>query len=148
MSSILRRRRTSSRSQCELTQWCGRRFSWTLLLHLAFEDFTVLHHKQHVPKQVHVFQWIARNGNDVGIRAGRDDAQFARGIEQLRSARSGGLDRLHRRHAELHHAAELLRDGFAPGKSAYIGAESNFHISSQSFAERRSVNFYALAVAA
>ena len=56
-------------------------------------------------------------------------------------------NRLQRRHAELHHVREILRDGLVPGESADVGAVDDLQSSLQSFLERLLVVRSARAIA-
>ena len=65
---------------------------------------------------------VARDGDQVGELAGLDRADPVLPAEQLGGVGGRGLDRLHRRHALLHHVGELLRV-VAVREDAAVGAE-------------------------
>ena len=56
----------------------------------------------------HVLQRIALHRHQVGVQARLDRADAVAPAEQVGGVPGGGLDRLHRRHAPLHHVGELL----------------------------------------
>src|SRR2546427_6249682 len=113
---------------------------------LLLEHLAVLHHELHVFERLYVTQRVAAHGNDVGVRSGRNHADLSLHIEHLGSARSGALDGVHGRHAELHHAQKFLRHGLGPGNPAHVGAEDDFHPRLHRLLERRDMHRDAFAV--
>src|ERR1700722_16402212 len=89
----------------------------------AAEHHSILHHEADVKQLLYVGERIVGHGDQIRVCPRRDNAQIVALPEQLRRARGCGLNRLHRRHAEFNHAAELLCDGFGPRVSTDIGTE-------------------------
>ena len=91
-----------------------------------FVDFAVFHYEGDVLDGVDFIERVVGCGYDVGVFAGLDTAENFRFAEQVGGAARRGLDRLHRRHAVLHHKRELI-DAAVVGADASVGAERKFH---------------------
>src|SRR5258708_5105292 len=75
---------------------------------VVFEPLAALHDKSYILQGAHVSQRIAGHGNDVGVLAWLDCAYVLGAPDQVGSATGRRANRLHRRHAKLHHVEELL----------------------------------------
>ena len=93
------------------------------------------------------FQRIAVDGDDVGVGAGGYHSDFAFHFQHFGGARGCGLNCVHWRHPEIHHAREFARDRFGPGHSADVGAEDDFQVGLQRLLERDFVRGGACAIA-
>jgi hypothetical protein len=80
-----------------------------------------LHHEGHAFEHADVVDWIARYGDDVGMVAGLEGAEFVFPIKQPRAVEQIGLQHVERLHSVLHHKLELARLG-AVGKGPNIRA--------------------------
>src|SRR6267142_255447 len=68
---------------------------------LRTKDLPVLHHEPNVLQYLNVVQWVATDGDNIGKRARSDHADLTLHVEHHSGARSGALNRIHRRHAEF-----------------------------------------------
>ena len=80
---------------------------------------------------------IAVDRDHVGKGSRSNHADLSLHVEHRSRPRGCALNSVHRLHAELHHARELLRDGLGPGNSAHVGAEDDLHSRLERFLERR-----------
>src|ERR1035437_1863957 len=121
----------------------------SLLLHskVVLEYLAILHHKTDILKNLDIRQGVARNRDHIRVRARRDHAESSFHLQQFRGPRSRALDRLHRRHAQINHARELLRDRLGPRHAPNVSPESDLDSRLQSLAKRLFVRGGALAVA-
>src|ERR1700722_8434755 len=137
----------SFESLIALSSLCGGSGARASLGGLPFEYHAILHHKTHLLQYGDVGQRIAGDCDQVGIGSGRHGADLTVLAEELCRARGRGLNGLHRRHAELDLAHELLGDGIGPGKAADVSAEGDLDPGAQRLAERHHVHLDTLAVA-
>src|ERR1035437_5010214 len=121
----------------------------SLLLHskVVPEYLAILHHKTDILKNLDIRQGVARNRDHIRVRARRDHTESSFHLQQFRGPRSRALDRLHRRHAQINHARELLRDRLGPRHAPNVSPESDLDSRLQSLAKRLFVRGGALAVA-
>jgi hypothetical protein len=80
-----------------------------------------LHHEGHVLEHADVVDWVARYGDDVGVVASLEGAEFVFPIEQPRAIEQISFQHVERLHSVLHHKLKLTRLG-AVGKWSHIGA--------------------------
>src|SRR5438046_634055 len=71
-------------------------------------DLSILHHERNPLHGRDVLQRVARDGDDVGQFARLDRSDLVPHVEQLRGVACGGLDGLHRGHAEASLVFEFL----------------------------------------
>src|ERR1035437_1603614 len=147
-----------ARSEALVKGICEKIFRWrttrmgsphptTVITLLRPKDLPVFHHKLHTLEHLNVAQRVATHRDDVGERAGSYHADLALHIEHHGRAGSSALDRIHRLHAEFHHARKFLRDRLGPRDSAHVGAEHDLHSRLQRLFERHLVCRGAQAVA-
>src|SRR5207249_9166224 len=108
-----------------------------LLCQFVLEDRPVVHHKLYVLQFAHVLQRIPRDGNDFGVCPGSNRPDLPFPIQHLRRPRGRRLNRVHRRHAHLHHPLELLRNRLGPRNAAHVRPKDNLQARFQRSEERR-----------
>src|SRR5262249_50541051 len=94
-----------------------------------------------------VCERVTAHRDDIRIGARCNDPELAALAEELSRARGGGLNRLHRSHAELDHARKLPGNWLRPRETTHVGAESDLDPCTQGLLERYAVNRGTLAVA-
>src|SRR5260370_32483716 len=80
------RRPSTSGSACRAiaTSRNGRVSSMPLIpLSLLLEDRAILHHESHILERVDIAERIVGDRDDVGVRAGCDDAEVAGHVEEV-----------------------------------------------------------------
>src|SRR5256885_16838375 len=88
-------------------------------------DLPILHDEGDALEYVDIAQRIVCNGNHICVGSRREYAQLALHVQQVSGTRSGGLNRLHRSHAELHLPCKILRKWIIPPAAARIRSQSN-----------------------
>src|ERR1700730_13409083 len=94
---------------------------------LSFKNLPILHHELYALHRLDVAQRIPADRGNIGKCSGSYDADLALHLEHHGRPRSSRLNRIHGRHAELHHARKFLRNGLGPRDSAHVGAEDDLH---------------------
>src|SRR6266568_5165854 len=120
---------------CERTAPDGQPYRTTVITLLRPKDLSVLHDKLDVLEDLDVVQRIATHRDDVSKTARSHQADLAFHIEHYRRAGRGTLNRIHRLHAEFHHARKFLRYRLGPGDSSHVGAEHDLYSHPERFLE-------------